>query len=65
MDTNMQREAPEAVIRQTVQRLGVHRKLNVNEQATVLNALRKTGIDITRVLANMSRETLETMLTKI
>jgi len=58
----MNRVAPAAVCRQLITNLDRHKRLNPQEQATVLLALKNTGIEVDRVLADLSRQTAQSLL---
>ena len=64
-DLNMNRVQPAAVCRQLIANLEKSKRLDKSEQAAVLHALEKTGIDVNRILANISKQALKTLLSEI
>jgi len=64
-DITMNRVAPSAMLRQKIVNLDTYRPLTKSEQAIVLSALQKTNIGIDRILANLSRQTMKTILEEI
>ena len=62
-ETNaMNRVAPAAVCRQLIANLDRHKRLNDSEQSEVLLALQNTGIGVDRILASLTRQTLDSAL---
>ena len=64
-EDQVNRVAPGAVLRTLIANLKNHKRLSNDEQALVLIALKNTDIPVDRILADMSRQTLQTVLSEI
>ena len=61
-DETVNRVAPKAVCRSLLANLDSHKRLSINEQSAVLDALKKAKIDPDRVIADMSRNTIHLLM---
>ncbi len=64
-DETVNRIHPKSVCRSLLANLNSHTKLDTEEQSIVLNALKNTGIGTDRILANLSREAIKTVMDNI
>ena len=61
----MNRVHPSAVCRQILTNLDSHKGLTESEQTAILHAIEDTGIVVERVLADLSRQTINVVLSEM